>query len=248
MKKGKVVCIVSGGADSVVVLHKAVKDKGAANVEVLSFDYGSKHNKAEIPMAKWQCNKLGVKHNVIKLDFVNKYFKSDLLQNGGKIPEGHYAEDNMKSTVVPFRNGIMLSIAVGYADGIGAKEVWLGSHLGDRAQYPDCSKEFTQAMSKAAQFGTDSKVKIVSPFNNKLKWDVLKEGIKMGVDFEHTHSCYNGTKIPCKKCGTCIERTESFYRNKIADPKYLTADEWLDAVKIMKKEVNKFDKLSEVRK
>lgn len=238
----QIICIVSGGADSVVMLHKAVKELGKENVNVLSFDYGSKHNKAEIPMAKWQCKQLGVNHKIIPLDFVKKYFKSDLLKNGGAIPEGHYAANNMKSTVVPFRNGIMLSIASGCAESVGASEVWLGSHLGDRAQYPDCTVEFIQTMNNAVELGTDKHIKIVSPYNDKLKWDVLKEGLDMGIDFNHTHSCYKGKKIPCGKCGTCVERTESFFRNGEVDPKYINEKSWNKAVEFMKKEVEQFDK------
>jgi len=216
MKKEKLIVILSGGMDSVTLLYTAYY-KSDCLVEALSFDYGSKHNKKEIPLAKWHCKKLGIPHKVIKLPLA-KYFKSSLLQGGEDIPEGHYADDNMQSTVVPFRNGIMLAFAVGYAENIGAKYVCLGSHKGDHSQYPDCRVKFTKAMCKAAKAGTYNKVIIQSPFNKLMKSDIVKIGKEFRVPYEKTWSCYRGGDKPCGKCGTCIERLEAFKLNGMEDP------------------------------
>lgn len=212
----KKVVVLSGGMDSVTLLYhvaKTVEDE----IVALSFDYGSKHNEKEIPLAKYHCDKLGIKHEVIKLDLA-KYFNSSLLQGGEDIPEGHYEDESMKSTVVPFRNGIMLAFAVGYAENIDAKEVLLGSHAGDHAVYPDCRTTFTQAISLAAQLGTYNEVKIVSPFNHLMKWDIVTLGNKLGVEYKKTHSCYKGKDVACGKCGTCVERLEGFKEAGCEDP------------------------------
>ncbi len=200
--------------DSVTLLYDLVS-KGL-KLEALSFDYGSKHNHKEIPLAKYHCKKLNVNHRIIKLEF-NKFMKSDLLKSGGKIPEGHYEDKSMKKTVVPFRNGIMLSLAVGYAESIGAKKVFLGSHQGDRAIYPDCRTEFTKAMSEASRLGTYNKIVIVSPYNNLMKWDIVKRGLKLNVPYNKTWSCYKGGNVACGKCGTCVERLEAFEKNNVKD-------------------------------
>jgi len=153
------------------------------------------------------------------LPFINQLFNSSLLSNSDEdIPEGHYQEENMKSTVVPFRNGIMLAIAVGFAESKNAKKVLIGSHSGDHAIYPDCRKEFNDAISKATEEGTYNKVKIVSPFNKITKLDIAKIGRKMNFPFEKTWSCYNGQEIHCGKCGTCVERKEALEFDKHLDP------------------------------
>src|SRR6187402_1197132 len=147
----KTLVLLSGGMDSVTALFVAAREHEA--VGAVSFDYGSKHNAKEIPMAAWQAARLGVRHEVIVLDFVNRLFTSDLLQSGGDIPEGHYADDTMKKTVVPFRNGIMLSIACGLAESRGAEGLVIAAHSGDHAIYPDCREPFMQAMADAMRHG-----------------------------------------------------------------------------------------------
>ena len=137
------VIVLSGGMDSTTLLHE-YKDRIALAV---TFDYGSRHNAREIKCARKNCEILGVEHIVIPLDFMGKYYKSSLLIGGEEIPEGHYADENMKSTVVPFRNGIMLSIAAGLAESRGLKKVMLANHGGDHAIYPDCLPVFVEAMS-----------------------------------------------------------------------------------------------------
>ena len=211
----KAIIIISGGMDSVTCLCWAKKEY--KEVEALSFDYGSKHSEKELRCARLICELNGIKHHIIKLDFINKLFKSDLLKSGGEIPEGHYEDDSMKSTVVPFRNGIMLSIAVGYAESVDADNVLIGSHKGDHAIYPDCRKEFTEAISKSAELGTYKKVKIISPFNDKTKAEILKWGLENKVPYDMTWSCYRGGEKHCGKCGTCVERLEAFKLNDVED-------------------------------
>ena len=240
MNKEKAVVIVSGGSDSVTLLYDLHRQN--LNLEVLSFNYGSKHNDIEIPFAKYHADKLGIKHFIININFNEWGFKSDLLKSGGAIPEGHYEEDSMKRTVIPFRNGIMLSIATGYAESLGANKVFFGSHKGDRAQYEDCREEFTQAMSLATLLGTKNRIKIISPYNTLMKWDIIKKGLEMKIKYEYTHSCYNAQTPPCGRCSTCIERIESFFRNNTPDPKYETTQEWDSAVSHMREVIYEFNK------
>jgi 7-cyano-7-deazaguanine synthase len=184
----------------------------------VSFDYGSKHNAQEIPMAAWQAAQLGVDHEVIALDFVNRLFTSDLLQSGGEIPEGHYADKNMKRTVVPFRNGIMLSIACGLAESRGAESLVIAAHSGDHAIYPDCREPFLEAMAEAMRHGTYAGIRLLRPFIDCDKTEIARRGAALGVDYAHTWSCYKGGDIHCGKCGTCVERREAFLGAGVPDP------------------------------
>jgi len=175
----------------------------------VSFHYGSKHNDREISYAKTNCEKLNIPHLILPLNFMNRYFRSSLLQNGGAIPEGEYAEENMKKTVVPFRNGIMLSIAVGLAESNDLDTVLIGAHFGDHAIYPDCRKSFIDAFTVAAREGTHTAVKIVAPYCEMTKREVAFVAKSVGVDLKQTYSCYKGGEVHCGKCGTCLERKEA---------------------------------------
>lgn len=215
----KVVVLLSGGMDSVVALyHSAASGSGLEVVAALSFDYGSKHNHKEIPFAAYHAEKLSVPHRVIELDFMNELFASDLLQSGGDIPEGHYEEENMKSTVVPFRNGILLSIAAGYAESCAANGLVIAAHSGDHAIYPDCREEFMQSMGEAIRQGTYVDVELLRPFIGLRKEDIAARGAELGVDFSQTWSCYKGLDQHCGKCGTCVERKEAFALAGVDDP------------------------------
>jgi 7-cyano-7-deazaguanine synthase len=141
---------------------------------------------------------------------MTKYFVSSLLEGGEEIPEGHYADENMKSTVVPFRNGIMLSIAVGIAESNGLKYVMMANHGGDHAIYPDCRPEFVDAFDQAACVGTFVNVHLRSPYTNITKADIACRGKELGIDYSKTWSCYKGGEKHCGKCGTCVERREAF--------------------------------------
>ena len=206
--------IVSGGMDSITLLNE-YKDEIAMAV---TFDYGSNHAKKEIPMAKLHCERLGIKHIVIPLAFIHEYFKSSLLEGADAIPEGHYAAENMKSTVVPFRNGIMLAIACGIAESNGLKEVMIANHSGDHAIYPDCRTEFINAMSKAMGLGTYEGISIIAPYSDITKTDIAQRGKAIGLNYAETWSCYKGGEKHCGKCGTCVERKEALHDAGIDDP------------------------------
>ena len=206
--------VVSGGMDSVTLLHEYADQIALA----VTFDYGSNHAKKEIPFAQLHCQRLGIKHLVIPLSFMHDYFKSSLLEGDAAIPEGHYADENMKSTVVPFRNGIMLSIACGIAESNGLHKVLIANHGGDHSIYPDCRPEFINAMSSAMQNGTYEHIEIFAPYTNISKGDIARHGKALGIDYSETWSCYRGGDKHCGKCGTCVERHEALLEAGIDDP------------------------------
>lgn len=206
--------VVSGGMDSITLLYD-MKERIALGV---SFNYGSNHNEREIAFAKLHCERLGIKHIVIDLDFMSRYFKSSLLEGADAIPEGHYAAENMKSTVVPFRNGIMLAIAAGLAESEGLKYLMIANHSGDHTIYPDCRPEFIRAMSDATRFGTYPNIEILAPYTNITKSDIARRGKQLGINYAETWSCYKGGEKHCGKCGTCVERKEALHDAGIDDP------------------------------
>ena len=212
----KVIVLCSGGMDSVVALYRSHREHEV--LAVLSFHYGSKHNDREIPFAAHHSGVLSLRHEIVRLDFMNRLFQSDLLQSGGAIPEGHYEEASMKRTVVPFRNGIMLSIAGGLAESVGAWGVVIAAHSGDHAVYPDCREPFMQAMGEAIRLGTYAGIALLRPFIQADKAGIARQGAELGVDFARTWSCYVGGAIHCGRCGTCVERREAFLRAGLADP------------------------------
>lgn len=207
------VIILSGGMDSVTLLHDYRDDIALA----VTFDYGSNHAKREIECAKYHCEMLGIEHIVIPLDFMHKYFKSSLLEGADAIPEGHYADENMKSTVVPFRNGIMLAIACGIAESRNLHSVFIANHAGDHAIYPDCRQQFITSMSEAMENGTYEHVTVRAPYTKKTKTDIALIGKKLGIDYTKTYSCYKGGDKHCGKCGTCVERKEALHDAGIED-------------------------------
>lgn len=198
--------VLSGGLDSTTLLY----DYADSIALAVTFQYGSNHNKREAAFAKYHCDKLGIEHIEIDLAFMGKYFKSSLLDGADAIPEGNYDEDNMKSTVVPFRNGIMLSVAAGLAESRGLKNVMMANHSGDHAIYPDCRSEFVKAMTAAIEAGTYEGVKLVAPYTDITKADIVSRGAKLGIDYSKTYSCYKGGEHHCGVCGTCRERKEAF--------------------------------------
>lgn len=208
------VIIVSGGLDSITLLY----DKAETIALAISFDYGQNHSKKELPYAEYHCQKLGIPHITIPLTFMHQYFKSSLLEGAEAIPEGHYEEENMKSTVVPFRNGIMLAIATGIAESHELKRVYIANHGGDHTIYPDCRPEFIDAMDKATSAGTFVDVRVEAPYTNISKADIVRRGDALGIDYAKTWSCYKGSEIHCGKCGTCVERKEAFADAGVKDP------------------------------
>ena len=208
------VLILSGGMDSTTLLY----DEQERIALAVSFDYGSNHNAREIAFARQHCERLGIRHVVISLDFMGQYFKSSLLEGDAAIPEGHYADENMRSTVVPFRNGIMLSIAVGMAESNGLKYVMMANHGGDHTIYPDCTPQFVTAFDAAASAGTFVQVHLRAPYTNMTKGDIARRGKELGIDYSQTWSCYRGGEHHCGRCGTCVERKEAMAAAGIEDP------------------------------
>lgn len=213
MKRDSLI-VLSGGMDSVTLLYD-YRDVVALAV---TFDYGSNHNAREIACARLHCERLGIEHIVIPLAFVAQYFKSSLLSGADAIPEGNYDDENMKSTVVPFRNGIMLAVACGIAESRDLRRVMLANHFGDHAIYPDCRRAFVDAMSEAMRQGTYCGVTVFAPYTDISKADIARRGAQLGIDYAETYSCYKGGAHHCGRCGTCRERREAMALAGIDDP------------------------------
>ena len=207
------VIVVSGGMDSVTLLYEK-KDEIALGI---SFDYGSNHNHNELPLAALHCQRLGIAHVVVPLGFMHQYFKSSLLESGESIPDGSYDEENMKSTVVPFRNGVMLAVAAGIAESNGLTKVLIANHGGDHTIYPDCRPEFIAAMDAAVEAGTFARVRVVAPYTNISKAEIARRGRALSIDYAETWSCYKGGDVHCGTCGTCVERKAALREAGIED-------------------------------
>lgn len=205
--------ILSGGMDSVTMLYEYKDIIGLA----LTFDYGSNHNKKEIRYAKYHCSKLGIPQIIIPLKFIGKYFESSLLKGADAIPEGNYTDENMKSTVVPFRNGIMLAVAAGLAESKRMDGIMIANHAGDHAIYPDCRPGFIEAINEAIRLGTYKNLTIFAPYTEITKGEIACKGKSLGIDYSKTWSCYKGGAKHCGKCGTCVERKEALQFAGIED-------------------------------
>lgn len=206
--------VLSGGMDSVTMLHEYADSIDLA----VTFNYGSNHNMREIECARYQCGLLGIELVEIDLSFIGEYFHSSLLEGAEAVPEGDYDFYNMKSTVVPFRNGIMLSAAAGLAESRGLKAVMIANHAGDHAIYPDCRETFIKAMGAAIAAGTYDSLELRAPYTLLSKNEIAERGKRLGVDYGHTYSCYKGGEHHCGRCGTCIERREALAAAGIDDP------------------------------
>lgn len=205
--------VLSGGMDSVTMLHEF-----ASEIELaVNFTYGSNHNLRELECARRHCEELGIELVVIDLSFIGSNFHSSLLEGADAIPEGDYDFDNMKSTVVPFRNGIMLAAAAGLAESNGLGAVMIANHAGDHALYPDCRKSFIDAMAKAIAEGTYEGIELRAPYTLLTKTDIARRGKELGIDYSTTYSCYKGQEHHCGRCGTCLERRQALAEAGIVD-------------------------------
>ena len=215
--KQKVVVIYSGGMDSFTVLHKAIEE--GKDVYPLTFNYGQRHSK-EIDYAARVCQQLGIAHKVVDISAISTLMSGSSLTTDSTedIPEGHYEEDSMKSTVVPNRNMVLLSMAIAYAVSIDANAVYYGAHSGDHAIYPDCRPEFVHKMNEVSQIANYQPIDIVSPYITNNKIEILKDGLRMGLDYGLSWTCYNGREKACGHCGSCQERLEAFAENNLTDP------------------------------
>lgn len=211
----KVVVIFSGGMDSFTVLNLAVKQ--GLDVFALSFDYGQRHKK-ELDYAARACKSLGVAHKIVDISAINQLIGGSSLTSDIDVAEGHYAEESMKTTVVPNRNMILLSMAVGYAVSLEASKVYYGAHSGDHAIYPDCRPEFVHKMNDVCAIANYEAIEIITPYLEVSKTAILTAGLAMNLDYAQTWTCYNGREKACGKCGACQERLEAFSENGVRDP------------------------------
>lgn len=219
--------LTSGGVDSTTALALAIEKYGKDHVLALSISYGQKHSK-EIEAAKAVAQHYGVEQLFLDLGLIFQYSNCSLLQQSTEeIPEESYAEQIEKtggetpvSTYVPFRNGLFLSAAASIALSRDCEVIYYGAHADDAAgfAYPDCSPVFNNAMNTAIYEGSGHQLRIEAPFVNKNKSDIVGIGLKLGVSYELTWSCYEGGDKPCGKCGTCIDRAAAFAANGVADP------------------------------
>ncbi|ALT00361.1 7-cyano-7-deazaguanine synthase QueC [Lacimicrobium alkaliphilum] len=211
----RAVVIFSGGMDSFTVLNKAYRQ--GLELYALSFDYGQRHRK-ELDYARAVCQELGIAHKIVDISAINSLIGGSSLTDNMEVAEGHYAAENMKNTVVPNRNMILLSMAVGYAVSLNASQVFYGAHSGDHAIYPDCRPEFVHKMNDVCAIANYEPVEIACPYLDVSKTDILTDGLAMGLDYSKTWTCYNGREKACGKCGACNERLEAFAENGATDP------------------------------
>jgi len=212
----KSVLILSGGMDSGTLLYDLLDNLN--EVHAVSFDYGQRHKK-ELISAKALADHTKVTHEIIDLSNLKSLFKgSSQTDDSVPVPEGHYAEDNMKATVVPNRNMIMLALATARAITMNFDAVVYGAHGGDHAIYPDCRPEFVGAMSTAIHLCDWKKIHLLAPYINMNKISILQRGIVLKVPYELTWTCYAGEERACGKCGSCQERLEAFRENSVIDP------------------------------
>ncbi|NRP11396.1 7-cyano-7-deazaguanine synthase [Aliiroseovarius sp. xm-m-379] len=224
--KTNVVC--SGGLDSVSLAH-VIADRGDLT-RLISFDYGQRHRK-ELSYAAGCAERLGVPHHVIDMRSIGAALSGSALTDDIDVPDGHYAEDTMKITVVPNRNAIMLTIAYGIAAANGDEAVATAVHGGDHFIYPDCRPAFTEAFDKMQRAALDgyADVALFTPFVHRSKAEIVAEGATVGTPFVETWSCYKGGQHHCGRCGTCVERREAFHLAGINDPTiYEDPDFWQD--------------------
>ena len=235
--KALVVC--SGGLDSVTLAYKVAKEGTLASL--LSFDYGQRHNK-EIDFAARCAKQLNTPHIVIDLSQVGAQLTGSALTDDIDIPDGHYAEDSMKVTVVPNRNAIMMTIAFGLATSQKADTVAMAVHGGDHFIYPDCRPEFIQAFAKMQDLALEGlndsgnssgNIKLYTPYLHKDKTEIARDSAKYNVPVSETWSCYKGQDKHCGRCGTCVERLEAFHLAGLKDPtEYADSEYWQSVVSV----------------
>ena len=214
------VVTVSGGLDSVTLAHLLAAD--GLELTLVSFDYGQRHLR-ELDFARACAERLGAPHHVVDLRSAGALLSgSALTDDAVEVPDGHYTDESMKATVVPNRNAIFLSVAVGLAVASGAEVVAVAVHAGDHPIYPDCRPEFVHAFEKAARVGNEGfghpAMRVEAPFLHLDKVDIVKRGAALGVPFAETWSCYRGGERHCGRCGTCVERREAFELAGVPDP------------------------------
>ncbi|SER44466.1 7-cyano-7-deazaguanine synthase [Faunimonas pinastri] len=226
----KTIVICSGGLDSVSLAHRVAAEREL--IGLISFDYGQRHSK-ELGFAASCARRLGVPHQIVDIRDIGRSLSGSALTDDVAVPDGHYAEETMRVTVVPNRNAIMLAIAFGVAVSRGADAVATAVHGGDHFIYPDCRPGFIDAFQAMQNHALDgyASVRLSAPYVNVPKSAIVADGTKHGTPFEETWSCYKGGEHHCGRCGTCVERREAFHLAGITDPTvYEDPDFWRGAV------------------
>lgn len=227
----KTIVICSGGLDSVSLAHMVAAEHELLGL--LSFDYGQRHRK-EVTFASACAARLQVPHQTIDIRDIGRSLSGSALTDDVAVPDGHYAEETMRITVVPNRNAIMLTIAFGVAASRGADAVATAVHGGDHFIYPDCRPGFIDAFQTMQRHALEgyAEITLLAPYVNAAKSAIVTDGARYGTPFDETWSCYKGGAIHCGRCGTCVERREAFDLAGIADPTiYEDADFWRQAVR-----------------
>lgn len=207
----KTILLYSGGVDSTTLLYRLLRRHD--DVYTLSFNYGAQHSKKELEAVRYYTEKLKVPNKVIDIP-LHKIVGSSLLS--GDIPDCHYEDKEMQKTIVPFRNGILLSFATAYADNIDADSVSIATHYGDASIFPDCTRQFNDYMRGAIKAGTSNTVDLYVPYADITKEKIILQGLLFNVDYSHTWTCYKGKDEPCGACGACVERQDAFEKAKIS--------------------------------
>lgn len=215
VKDKKVVVIISGGMDSTTLLYDILGQ--TRDVKAISFNYGQKHS-AELRQAAKTCESLAVPHKIIDISFIKELVSKSALTGDIEMPEGAYDGENMKLTVVPNRNMIMSAIAIGYAVNEEYDAIALGVHAGDHTIYPDCRPKFIEDLNEIAKIANFRPIEVYAPYLMIDKGDIAAIGIKLGVDYSSTLTCYQGKYPPCGKCGSCQERAYAFKKAGVKDP------------------------------
>lgn len=220
----RAIAVVSGGLDSVTMAYQ-LRAEGF-DLDLVAFDYGQRHRK-ELQFSKAAACALDARFDLIDMTRVGEHLQGSALTSDIPVPDGHYAEESMKVTVVPNRNAIMLAIAYGVAVSRSAGVVASAVHAGDHFIYPDCRPGFVAAFAAMQRLATEGfgEVQLVTPFLNASKADIVATGHRLGVPFDRTWSCYKGGDLHCGTCGTCVERREAFTLAGVPDPtSYITGE------------------------
>ncbi|MCC7305666.1 MAG: 7-cyano-7-deazaguanine synthase QueC [Alphaproteobacteria bacterium] len=226
----KTLVICSGGLDSVTLAHKVAKEHALS--ALVSFDYGQRHKK-ELDFAAACARRLNVPHSLLDIGQIGKSLSGSALTDDIAVPDGHYAEESMKITVVPNRNAIMLAVAYGIASAKKCDAVAAAFHGGDHFIYPDCRPGFVKTFETMQNHALEglSDIKLYTPFLSMTKAQIVSEGAKLNVPFAETWSCYKGGDLHCGRCGTCVERREAFHIAEVIDPTiYEDPGYWTEAI------------------
>ena len=227
----KALAVVSGGLDSVTLAYLLTSENQLGGI--VSFDYGQRHKK-ELHFAKLCADRLKVRHALIDLTSLTSHLKGSALTDDVAVPDGHYAAESMKQTIVPNRNAIMLAVAFGVAPAQGLDAVAIAVHGGDHFIYPDCRPDFINLFHQMEQKALEDcwDIKLLTPFIDGSKGDIARKAAELHVPIADTWSCYKGGDIHCGRCGTCVERREAFHLAGVDDPTiYADADFWAEEVR-----------------